>query len=236
MLRQVPLAVLALLALPAGASAASVGFDRPCYVSGQPDGVVSLTGFAPNVLVNVTSKYLGDATTVTTDATGTAQLGFAAAPPASLFPLPGSKQIAVTATEVMNAASTATGTSRVAPLAFQTSNETKSADARRSWYFSGWTPGKPIYVHFRLKGKTRANYRMGVPTGVCGEYRRKAEGIAVKGAAATGTWTLAVDQAKTYKPGTRPQLVDKVPVYPVVRRRTAAAFAAAALLGEARFL
>ncbi len=237
MLRRAPALALALLALPAAsASAGTVSFDRSCYVSGQPDGVVSMSGFAPDALLNVTSKYLGDATTVRTDATGNAALGFAAAPPESLFPVPGSKAITVTATEVLNAGSTASGTSRVAPLAFQTSNVTQSADAQRRWWFSGWTRGKPIYAHFRLQGRTRSNFRMGVATGVCGEYKRMAEGIAVPGSASTGTWTIAVDQRRTYSPKSRPQLVDQVPVFPVTRRRgSAASFTAAALLGRARF-
>jgi hypothetical protein len=206
------------LALPAGAQAATAAFDLPCYVAGQP-GSVALSGYAPNVAVTVGNADLGT-TQVTTDATGSATVPFRP-PSGNDLSRPGSKAFAVTATEAANPASTASATSRIAPLAFSTDEGTKSPKAKRSWYFSGFAVGKPIYAHFRFGGRTRGTYRFGVATGPCGEYKRRAPGIAIPGRVSRGTWTIQVDQVRTYSATTSPRLRDSVPVIVTYRPRNA---------------
>lgn len=213
------------LTLPAGASAATAAaLDKPCYVAGQP-ATLALFGFAPNAMVSLTSAdFL--LTKYTTDATGSFATTFD--PPSSrdLVKRPRSRKFAITATEDANPANTATATSRIAPLAFATDKGTKSPKAKRSWYFSGWAIGKPIYAHFRFGGRTKGNYRFGVATGPCGEYKRKAPGIAIDGRAPAGTWTVQVDQSPTYSTKTLPFLKDKTVVFRTFRRRSAAGAAA----------
>lgn len=223
------------LALPAAASAATVTLDKPCYVSGQP-GTVALAGFAPNAVVTLENADLGP-TKITTDVTGSFTVPFT--PPSGAdLKKPGSRELVFKATEDANPANTAMGGSRIAPLAFATDSGTKSPKANRSWYFSGWVTGKPIYAHFRFGGKTRGTYRFGVPTGPCGEYKRRAPGIGVKGGVSRGTWTVQVDQAKSYKSTTKPALKDKTVVFTTFRPRSAtgaAALTSAALTGSYRF-
>ncbi len=224
------------LALPASASAAAAAaLDKPCYVAGQP-GTLGLFGFAPNAVVSLTSPDLPPAK-ITTDATGSFGVPFKP-PPGTDLKRPGSREIAFTATEDANPANTATATSRIAPLAFATDKGTKSPKAKRSWYFSGWAIGKPIYAHFRFGGRTKGNFRFGVATGPCGEYKRKAPGIAINGRVPAGTWTVQVDQSRTYSTKTLPFLKDKTVVFRTFRRRSAAGAAAlstAALSGWYRF-
>ena len=224
------------LALPASASAAAAAaLDKPCYVASQP-GTLGLFGFAPNAVVTVASADLGSMK-VTTDATGSFAIPFR--PPAGTdLKRPGSREIAFTATEDANPANTATATSRIAPLAFATDKGTKSPKAKRSWYFSGWTIGQPIYAHFRFRGRTKGNFKFGVATGPCGEYKRRAPGIAIKGRVPAGSWTVQVDQAPKYSPATMPSLKDKTVVFTRFRRRSAvgaAALSSAALSGFYRF-
>lgn len=211
------------LALPAGASAATAALDLPCYVSGQP-GSLALSGYAPNVAVTVANADLGS-TQVTTDATGSVTVPFTP-PSGNDLKRPGSRAFVVTATEVANPASTGTASSRVAPLAFATDTGTKSPKADRTWTFSGFAVGKPIYAHFRLGGTTRGTYRFGVAKGPCGEYKRHAPGIAVAGRARAGTWTIQVDQVKRYSAKTKPALKDTTVVFTTFRRRAAALTAA----------
>ena len=70
--------------------------------------------------------------------------------------------------------------------------------AKRTWRFSGWVPGKPLYGHYRHEGRTYDNVRFGVPTGPCGYLKTKKPLLSVK-TKRPGTWTVWVDQSKTYK-------------------------------------
>jgi len=219
------------LALPAGASAAAATLDRQCYVSGQP-GTLSGSGFAPNAMVSLANADLG-ARKVTTDATGSFATPFSP-PSGSDLKRAGSRAFVITATEDANPANTATATSRVAPRAFSTSGGRKSPKAKRSWYFSGFTTGKNIYGHFRYKGRTKGNYRFGRAAGPCGEYKRRAPGIAVKGRVPAGSWRVQVDHKRTYSRSTRPAVAGTTVVFTTFRPRAAvgaAALSSAALSG-----
>jgi len=223
------------LAAPAGASAATAALDLPCYVGGQP-GVFAGFGFAPNAMVSIMNADLGP-TTVTTDATGSFSRGFTP-PPGTDLERPGSRDIVFTAAEVANPASTATATSKIAPLAFATNKGTKSPKSERSWSFSGWPVGRPIYAHFRLRGKTKGTFKMGVAAAPCGELKRRAPGIAIKGRVSAGLWTVQVDQSPRYSVATKPFLKDKTVVFTRFRPRaltSAATLSTAALNGRYSF-
>jgi len=223
------------LALPASASAATAALDLPCYIAGQ-QGILAGFGFAPNAMVSINNADLGP-TTVTTDATGSFSQRFTP-PDGRALGKPGSRDIVFTATEVANPASTASATSKIAPLAFATDKGTKSPKADRSWSFSGWQVGKPIYAHFRFRGQTKRNFRMGVATGPCGEFRRRAPGIAVKGRVSAGLWTIQVDQSPGYSVSTMPALKDRTTVFTRFRSRavtSASDLSAAALNGRFSF-
>jgi len=225
------------LALPAAASAATAAaLDKTCYVAGQP-ATLALFGFSPNAMVSLTSTGLPPVK-VATDATGSFAASFPPPPSTDLLKRPRSREFGITATEDANPANTATATSRVAPLAFATDKGAKSPKVKRSWYFTGWEVGKPIYAHFRFGGRTKGTYKFGTATGPCGEYKRRAPGIAIKGRVSVGTWTVQVDQSPTYSTKTMPSLKAQSPVFAVARRRSATAaatFRTAAPSGSYRF-
>ena len=234
-IRILALAGTGALALPAGASAAAVALDRSCYVAGQP-GTIGLFGFAPNAVVSISSPNLAPGK-VMTDATGSLAIPFTPPSGNDVNP-PRSRELVVTATEDANPVNRATATSRFAPLAFATDKGTRSPKSKRSWYFSGFATGKNIYGHFRFKGRTKANYRFGRAAGPCGEYKRRAPGIPVRGRVSPGSWTVQVDQRRTFSVRTRPALKTKTVVFTTFRPRAAvgaAALSSSALTGFYRF-
>ena len=121
----------------------------------------------------------------------------------------------------------------VAPFAFSTDTGAKSPKSKRSWYFSGFATGKPIYAHFRFGGRTQGTYRFGLAAGPCGEYKRRAPGIAVSGKVRAGKWTIQVDQRKAYKSTTKPQLKDTTIVFTTFKLRATSLNAAAPFLHDA---
>jgi hypothetical protein len=192
-----------LLAVPAAAEARAVITDLPCYLERRP-ATATLTGFTPNVDVQIRGDQIQAAGV--TDATGSLALAFAA--PSRGTARPGSTKVTLTATELTGPARSqrATVAFRVATFGFATSGGTTSPKARRTWSFSGFRPGRPIYGHFRFKGRTRANFRFGVASGPCGELRKRAPGFPVRGRLDAGTWRVQVDQKPTYSRSTTPKL------------------------------
>lgn len=203
------------LALPASASAASAELDRACYVAGQP-GTVTLAGFTPGASIAVSSPELGT-TDVTADAAGGSVVDVVP-PDGAELDRPTSREFTVTATETATGV-VATTRSRFAPRAFSTDTGTKAAKSPRRWVFSGWTPGRPIYAHFRLGGRTRGTHRFGLATGPCGIFQGRAPGIAIPGTVAPGVWTIQVDQARAYSASRRPSVREQTVVYRTYRSR-----------------
>jgi hypothetical protein len=212
-LRLTPIVVLAstgLLVLPAAARAGVVTTDLPCYVERQP-GSATLTGFTPGADV----ELLGDQIYAAgrTDAAGALTLRFIA--PLRATDQPGSDRVVLTAKELTGPAPQppVTAAFRVTTLSFATSGGTRSPKAMRTWTFSGFRPGRPIYGHFRFAGRTRANHRFGVATAPCGELRRRAPAFPVRGRVDPGTWRVQVDQRRTYARSTSPQLATTVKIF-----------------------
>ncbi len=201
---------LGALAVPAAATAGTVATELPCYVERQPARVV-LTGFTPNVTVQVEGDQI--VATGVTDAAGNATLPFTA--PLRRTARPGSSEVVLTARELTGPAPQppATVAFRVATFGFATNAGTTSPKAIRTWTFSGFQPGKPIYGHFRFKGRTRANFRFGVAEGPCGELRKRAPGFPVRGRVPSGTWRVQIDQRRTYARSTTPKLATTTTIF-----------------------
>ena len=198
------------LAVPAGARAGVVTTDMPCYIERQP-GTATLTGFTPNVDVEIQGDQIYAAGL--TDASGTLSLPFTA--PLRETSKPGSDRVVLTARELTGLAPqpAVRAAFRVTSLSFATSGGTRSPKAVRTWTFSGFKPGKPIYGHFRFAGRTRANHRFGVATAPCGELRRRAPAFPVRGRVSPGTWRVQVDQRPTYARSTSPRLATSITIF-----------------------
>ena len=210
----------AALAGPAAAQAASLKTDFPCYIEQTPMTVRG-TGYAADTAISVSGEQIF--ASARTDGGG----AFSTNLKAPIFPTvsPGSKRYTVTAAERDNPSSTASVSFRVANFAFATTQGSRSPKAKRRWTFSGFSPGRAIYGHFRYKGRTRGTYRFGTAGGACGELTRTAAGIPVKGRIPAGKWIVQVDQRKRYSSATKPALRATTTVSVVFGSRRSAAVA-----------
>ena len=73
----------------------------------------------------------------------------------------------------------------------------------------GFTPGKPVYVHFRFRGQTRRTVRLGVATGPCGIVSKSMR--AMPTAAFVGQWATYTNQSKQWTG--RPAWKTSFPIY-----------------------
>lgn len=203
MTRRLALAAVlaASLSQAAGAGAATLTADQACYTEKAP---MTLTGagFGAGDQIFVQGNQVFESGAAGSDG------GFRVTTSAPLLGTinPGTKSFVITATDQATQVS-APVTVRVATFTFSTSLGFASATAQRTWKFSGLfqKPGKPIYGHFRFKGKTYSNHRFGVPKGPCGTLTARAP--LIPGATPRpGTWTVQIDFAKTYKATTKPRL------------------------------
>ncbi|MCW2983384.1 MAG: hypothetical protein JWR63_954 [Conexibacter sp.] len=204
-------AVAAAVVAPASAGAAgTVTVDKPCYVEGEPI-VVTGSAFGPNAQLTLGSSLGGQT------------LGSAISDPAGAFatrvpaPAPQSTSARAVDSSTLTVVNPLDSTQN-ASVPFQVANFTvdrgvsRNPKSTRTWYFSGFPTGSTIYGHFRFKGKTAANHRFGTATGACGLLHARARGIPVS-RLRTGTWTIQVDTAKTYRRHRIPSLELRVSIF-----------------------
>ena len=200
--------------LPASAQAAtSLTVDAPCYVAGSPIAVAG-TEFGPGNTVFAEGEQMFASVPAGADGALSATLK---APSLGAEIGPTFKTFTLDATDQTTRA-TASTTFKVANLTFATNGGIKSPQEKRTWGFSGFLqkPGKPIYGHFRQGGKTRANYRFGVPTGPCGMLKKRAPGIPAK-RLRTGKWKIQVDFEPRFHRKTSPRVTSTTTVFTTFR-------------------
>lgn len=216
-------ALLGSLAIAGGAAAQApaptLTTDLPCQVEGVTM-LASGSGFTPNSPVRIQTDQVFE--TGAADATGAFAIPFKAPIESGTAPDAG-QQFTLTATD--DAGLTTTVSFRTVAFAFGTSTGSKSPKAKRTWSFSGFNPGEPVYGHFRHDGKSRGTYRFGTASAPCGTLKKKAAGIPIKGTISAGKWTVYVDQTKAFKIGASRQLKGTTTVYTVFRPRAASAAA-----------
>jgi hypothetical protein len=195
------IAPAATVADAAVAAVPTVSVGPACQLAGF-GLTASLAGFTPGGTVHLSGEQLS--ATGLADATGRVRVPFLA----PMLPAagPGSRSFTLTATDDGATPLTAATTFRVANFAFDTSSGTRPPRSRRRWSFSGLTPGRPVYGHFRFGGRTRGTYRFGVAAGPCGELTVKAPGIVSTGRIPAGRWSVQIDQRKAYSPATKPRM------------------------------
>jgi len=199
-------AAAAVLGAPGTASAADVAVDQECYAQGN-SMVVSGSGYSPNSIATLTldgATYSAD-----TDATGAFSTSLTA--PDTTLKHPGAQQFALAARDVDSGAQTST-TINVAKVGVDAFPLTAKPHSRITWYLAGFPSQKAIYGHWRFGGKTRANHRMGHPTGPCGVLRVKARQIEAR-RIRFGTWTVQFDHNRAYDRHALPRVSVKIAVY-----------------------
>lgn len=103
---------------------------------------------------------------------------------------------------------------RVAPLAFSVTPERARADARVTFRFSGFPPGRVVHAHYLYGTRHRISRPIARAAGPCGTAHARRVQIPLPRPEA-GTWTVQFDTSARYRPHSRPQLRGVVEVYPI---------------------
>ncbi len=188
---------------PAAAQAASLTAPGACLPNNEILPWVG-SGFTPQSTVKLTGMELDRS--AFPDATGAFQTTLLTPNNTTYTP----RTYTVTATNEANPAETASVAVQVVKFGVSAPLNGKPSDTA-VWRFAGFTAGKPLYGHFRYHGQTIRNYRFGTAKGACGTLKTRAKRLPAR--SRRGTWTLQVDQAKSYSAKTRPSFRTSFTIY-----------------------
>ncbi len=198
-----------LTALPGTSSAAEV-VTLPCAVDvgAQRTVLIRGAGFTPgsNVALSYTSPSFGgtprSATTVQADPAG----GFTT----TAFPAPFSsfrtreQTFGLVGTDTANPLLTAATMFEQVRFGVTVSPSRSRPNRIVRYTARGFLPGRNVYAHYRFRGQTRANVRLGQAAAPCGKVSRRMRLLPAR--SRFGTWQVYVDQRRTYSRSTRPQV------------------------------
>lgn len=197
-------ALAAALLAPAAAQGATLTTDLPCYVEKQAMTVTGADWAAGSAF-----SLAGDsiAATGTADALG----GWSADVTAPPTPGRSTRPRTVVLTGDQDGAPVATTTFRtidflVDPQGSSSGRPTSSRIVR----FSGFQPGRRIYLHVKRRGAKRVYTRVvGRPKAPCGTFRRRLRRLPAIPASKIrfGRYTIAFDSRRRYSKRTLPQFV-----------------------------
>jgi hypothetical protein len=202
-------AVLAAVAGGAGPASAAptIATKIPCVANLGLGGAMTLpltgSGFTPNGVVALQTSTRSrptpkDLTSVSADASG--NIASRVDPPAFKSRSTVQETFHLIAIEAANPASTATATFRQVRFGFDARPSTGRPARRVTYTARGFLPGKPVYAHFRFRGKTRRNLKIGVARAPCGIASKKMRLLPTK--TRFGTWTVYMDQTPGYSKAT----------------------------------
>jgi hypothetical protein len=198
--------VLALLAAPGAAHAATLVPLKPCYVSvtSQQGGETRITredmsiagsGFTPNAPVDLSIDGRCDRT-VTADAAGNLAVPAIDSP----YRRTGERAFSLTAAEQGNPLNSVTVQSNVTALALSLSPRLAQPSSKVRFRGRGFTGAGGIYAHYLFRGKQRKTVRLKAKAaGPCGTFTVRKRQIPVS-KPKLGKWTLQVDQNQAYSP------------------------------------
>lgn len=201
----------ALAAAAGGAGAASaaptIATKNACVANLGLGGAMTLpligSGFTPNgVVVLQTSTTAKPAPTnlasVSADPNG--NIASRVDPPAFSSNSTVDQSFNLIATEAANPANTATAKFRQVRFGFDAQPSTGRPSRRVRYTARGFLPGKPVYAHFRFRGKTRRNVKIGVAGPPCGIASKTMRLLPTK--TRFGTWMVYMDQVPTFSKST----------------------------------
>lgn len=185
------------------ASAAQIGSTIPCVANLGIAGALTLplagSGFTPNALVALRTTTSGapvprDLMSVRADGVG--NIAARVDPPALSSDRTFAQGFTLLAIDTVNPANTATTTVRQVRFGFN-ANPSTGRPARRVLYTArGFLPGRAVWAHFRFGGVTRRHVRLGVASSPCGVVSRRMRLLPTR--PRFGTWTIYMDQSRTF--------------------------------------
>jgi len=219
--RRRALATLPILAVALAAAAAPAGAavveTLPCvqYSAGEASMPIMGMGFSPNGLATLSTTTPSNPnpaplTASPLDAAGA--FSKAAMPPLLDGPNVNQQSFNLIATDTTNPAAPV----QAAPIPFQVVRfgMTMSPVPKRpaqvvTFTARGFTPGKPVYVHFRFRGRTQRTVRLGVASGPCGIVSKRMR--AMPTTAYVGQWATYTNQSTQWSG--RPAWKLSFPIY-----------------------
>jgi hypothetical protein len=212
------LVALVLLAVPAGASGASLTASpaKACYHS---DEVVTLlgTGFGPSGTVRLTSDGTPIPGSLSTDATGAFGAGL------RVVQKTGQKLKTYAATDQANPALAASTRLRVSAVSVRVRPTNGEPGRARRITARGFTTGRRLYAHVR-RGRFKRNQRIGTLRGACHTLRTKKRLFPI--GTRPGVYKLQFDTRRRYSRTTAVWARFTVTIVPVSRSSAGAAVSA----------
>ncbi len=189
--------------LPATAGAATLATDRPCYIESQPMGITG-TGWPAGAPWDVASEQVFDFGT--TDAAGSFTTTNESAP---IIPAFDTKVRTFTLTGQTGDQTLATTRFRVVNFLVKPKSSSGAPTGTTSWGFSGFLPGKAIYVHVK-RGKRTWTQRAGTGSRPCGTLRTRLRRLPAvpAGQIRDGRYRVFVDNRKRLRTGGRQYQAD----------------------------
>jgi hypothetical protein len=186
-------AVVAVVAAPASAHAARIALSNACPVSGAKVALAG-SGFTPGATVRFGADVSGR---TVADAAGNIRATFTAAHVATISP----RRLRVTARDSAHPRIAAGARFRVIRDVLLTNAPLQGAPrGKTTWIFVGFPARRPIYGHYRYRGRTVKNYRFGRPHGACGTLTVRARRVPVPASRLhAGRWTIQLDQRRHFR-------------------------------------
>lgn len=211
---------LSALALTAPSAQAAEIRTLPCvpYASGEMSMPILGSGFTPGGFVRVSTTTPANPTpSVFTSGQADAAGVFAkqAFPPLFANFRSNQQSYLLVGTDLTNPSAPI----QTAPFPFEVvrfGTTTNPRNPRRpttrvSYTARGFTPGKPIYMHFRFAGKTRRTVSLGVASAPCGIASRRMRALPTR--ARYGRWRAFTSQSKRFSVNTKPMWVNEFTIY-----------------------
>jgi hypothetical protein len=190
--------------LAADAQAATISSTIPCVANLGFGGALTLplagSGFTPNCAVTIRTATKADPTPrdlTTLRADGAGNIATTRVDPPVLHSASTTRQaFTLLALDTANPANSATTTFTQVRFGFDAKPSTGRPTRRVTYTARGYLPGRPVYAHFRFKGITRRDVRIGVAKSPCGVVSKRMRLLPTK--TRFGTWTVFMDQVPKY--------------------------------------
>lgn len=192
-------------AAAAQASAATLSMSAPCYVTstGVPQIDVLGTGFTPGDTIQISGTGVSGRTVAATDGS----INLITKGPRLGLSHP------VQRTETLQAQDTTAPSGVLASTPMTVANlsvDTRPGKApptrKVTWRFSGFSPGKTIFIHYLHGGKVQARMAFGRAQGPCGTLKARNR-LYPGGQPRFSLYQVVFDQVQRYTAGARPRIV-----------------------------
>jgi len=193
-------------AAAAQASAATLAVSAPCYVNvnsakGAPIDITG-TGYTPGDMIAVQ----GTAVFGTTTAGADGSINLVTTGPILGFITPGTGSFTLTSSDETSGAGNLAQTAvTVTNFSVDTQPSVAKPSRRVTWRFSGFKPGRSIYVHYLRKGKVLARMAFGRAHGPCGTLKAR-DRFYPGGHPHHSRYQVVFDQVKRYTKRARPRI------------------------------